>query len=388
MKETENKIVVALYSHIEFYPPSINAVQSLSKSFDKIVVVCNNVLKNEFPYHSNIEILSLGSFMPIRQFERKPLFKKIVTFFQYVLLLKKQLKGAKIFIAYDGIPLLAFRIACLLAPFTKKPILWYHNHDVYEPGLNKKYSIGWFAEKNESSIFSQLDIFSLPSNDRKVFFPMDNLKGKYFYLPNYPSKELYKQFQQKNRTITDSFSILFQGSIGEGHGIEIIIEILQKLNESIKCSLVLKGFISETYKSTLTELANKNNSLQYIIFKGVTPYLEVPLLTASCHIGIAIHSKTDRMNKTLGTASNKIYEYAACGLPVLYFDNEHYNKHLAMYDWAFGVDLSQESIQRAINKIVADYTNLSSQAMNEFNNGLYFESNFQKAVDYSKQIQN
>jgi hypothetical protein len=113
--------------------------------------------------------------------------------------------------------------------------------------------------------------------------------------------------------------------------------------------------------------------LDKISFYGVTPYSEVPKLSSLCHIGIGIHAKNDIMNVTLGTASNKLYEYAAVGLPILYYNKEYFTKYLSKYKWAIATELTPEAILASIEKIVSTYEAMSEAAYSDFISELNYE---------------
>jgi glycosyltransferase involved in cell wall biosynthesis len=103
-------------------------------------------------------------------------------------------------------------------------------------------------------------------------------------------------------------------------------------------------------------------------------------VTKECQIGIAIFMGKDEVSKTLGSASNKIYEYAACGLPVIAYDNEQFRKHIGKYSWVTFTDGSIPSLKKAIEHIINNYNSLSIAAKNDFENIFYFENAFTKAI--------
>ena len=98
------------------------------------------------------------------------------------------------------------------------------------------------------------------------------------------------------------------------------------------------------------------------------------------------------MNKTLGTASNKIYEYAALGLPVILYDNDHFREILGKFEWAFFTDTSTASLKTCLENIIADYPRLSRQASEDFSKQLSFEHYFvslnKRLDDGGKVLQN
>ena len=371
---------MAVYSHPEYYPPTLNAITNLSKLGFDVTIICNNVYQSEWKYPDGTTLLPLGKYMDIRSFEKISIVSKVYRWLVFTNQLRKKLKQVTLFIAYDPIPLLSFYVARLFI-WKPLPLIWYHNHDVIEPALVKKFSISWFAARLEERSFSFIDIFSLPSLERKPFFPIDKLKGDFFFLPNYPRLSFYSQFRNIPKE-KKCIKILYQGSIGDGHGIEEIIDVLSLNDDKVPFELVLKGFIRPEYKVFLRNLADSKGVSDRLKFVGITPYQEVPLTTAQCHIGIAIFTGQDTMNKTLGTASNKAFEYIACGLPIIYFDSEHYREHLGKYEWAIPTDLSPESLKNAIHHIATNFDELSQKAIESFENELNFEKYFSSIASF------
>ena len=191
--------------------------------------------------------------------------------------------------------------------------IWYHNHDVYDIKYLKKFSLSWFALKIQKRIFKRIKLFTLPSIERKKYFNLNYFNGLYFTIPNYPSSNNIMKNELKLSTKGD-IKIIFQGSIGTGHGFEEIIKILNNKINGKSLKLILKGFVTKEYKNHLLNIAKKHSTQNKVVFSGITNYSKVKDITLKSDIGIAIFTKNDIMNSTLGTASNKIYEYVACGL--------------------------------------------------------------------------
>ncbi len=83
---------------------------------------------------------------------------------------------------------------------------------------------------------------------------------------------------------------------------------------------------------------------------------------------------------TAAQASNKIYEYAASGLPVIYFQNEHYSRYLGTFKWAFPTNLTEQSLSEVIMEIQSDYGKVSEHALDDFQNKLYFGIGFRPVL--------
>lgn len=374
-----NNLVVGIYFHPEAYPPTLNAIGELSDCFDNIVIVHRNHMHGTWKYPLNVTAVPSGKLISSTGQEKSSLLKKIIFFFQFTLSLLLACKKRKpvVVLVYDSLSLFAYH---LIRPFLGSHKIWYHNHDVTDNYV-RKFSITWFASRNELGAFKYLDIFSLPTDERLRYFPMADFKGKYFYIPNYPAIRFYAPFYQVKRP-GQAIRILFQGSIGPFHGIEQIIPLLKETVEGYRLELVLKGPCKDEFKELYKNMAAEHQVTDKLFFYDVTPYREVPVVSASCHIGIGILAKQDIMNITLGTASNKLYEYAAMGLPMIYYNRENFTRYLNGYAWAFAVELDSKEIRGKIGLIIKYYEKLSSAAHADFLKDLNFEKGFINVKSY------
>jgi glycosyltransferase involved in cell wall biosynthesis len=379
----ERNLVAAIYYHPEAYPPTLNAIAVLSRQFNSISLVHRPHLKGNWQYPANVTAIASGSYITSREQEMAGLKQKVLFFYRFVsdLLKECRKKRPAVILLYDTLALYAYKLIRPLLRF--KHILWYHNHDVAELATTRKYSISWLAIKGEQKLFNKIDLFTLPAAERLQYFPMDTFRGRYFIIPNYPAVAFYSKFYQP-RKLEDEVRILFQGRIGDGHGFETIIPLLANQVANKKWKLILKGHCDEAYKQQLIEIATTHQVADKITFVGFTPYEDVPKLAATCHIGIGIFANREIMHLSLGTASNKLYEYAAVGLPVIYLAEEHFSRYLHKYQWAFPVTFTPASIVNALEKIVDNYTFYSSCAYHDFQRELNFEHSFEPVSDYLK----
>lgn len=372
-----NLLTIAIYGHPEAYPPTLNAIRELAKLFDSVHIVYRPVFEDQWEYPENVHMIPSGDRMTVGQQEGSSLPKKILYFIRFTQKLRRELRRNKPawLLLYDGMPTLSYY---LIRPFLRhKPKVWYHNHDVYETDKLRKHSLAWFAHSVEKKFLGYTDIFSLPAVERKAFFDLSDFKGHFAFLPNFPSLHYLDHVSAPSKN-EDELRLIFQGSIGTGHGIEQILDLMPLTVNGRKLKLVLKGFIKPDYEKELKEKIASQGIENDVIFIGLTPYQEIANITAGCDIGIAIFTKNDKMNMTLGTASNKIYEYAACGLPILYFDVPHFEEHLGKFDWAYRTDLSPESLRSCLNQIASNLGSLSASAKQSYLDQLHYELYFDK----------
>ena len=374
------KIVSAIYSHPDYYPPTLNAVNFLAKHVTEIKIISRNVKEDEISFPSNVSLEKSGHFKTIRDTEAANYFWKIKSFIGFLLLLYQSIikYHPEWVLLYDPIPLFAFKI---LRPFIKKkPKLWYHNHDVMELTRLKKYSISWFAYRAEQKSFYNIDLFTYPSEQRKVYFPLKKLKGISSFLPNYPPKNSHRVSVKK--TPKNSLKLIYQGHVGEGHGLLEVIIFLKNINIQLEVSLTIIGQIDETFKQKAVAMIKQLRLDDKVHILPPVPYPKLKEITERHDVGLAIHLPVNLAFNTAATSSNKIYEYISGGLPVILVDNSAYKETLQNREWSFFTDLSEESLEKNLIRISENYKRISEEAINDFKNELNFEHFFQPILPH------
>jgi hypothetical protein len=377
----EGKALILIYSHPEYYPPTLSSIDELSKIFNTLDVVFRPFLEDNWSYATNVNLKPSGRRVGRRETMIKNTFTKTFYHAQFILNVFKLIlfKKYDIVLVYDCLPMLSLY---LVRPFLNKNTkLWYHNHDVASFNNLKRYSIGWLAFHAQNKLMKRLSIFSLPAKERLRYFTISE-KTEVFIIPNYPAKNRYTNIERsikKEKTI----HLVYQGTISEGHGLEEVTEAINASSQLENYRLNLIGHVSEEFKTKIERL----NPKRFINYWGYISYKNLPKITAQNHIGIAVLIPKCLNFKTASLASNKIYEYVACGLPILYYADKHYTDYLAQYEWAFATDLSQKSVEVCILQIMNNYEDLAAKARADFANNLNFEKVFEPVINYLVKLQ-
>lgn len=364
---------MATYIDPDFYPPTINAILNLAESFDEVIVLSRNNAAEDFPYPANVFLKKIGIKCTVREMEKQSVWQKVHYFllfcFHFLRLCKS--RSTQLVVLYEYQALYAFYLS---RNFGGKHKVWYHNHDMPDSNM-PKFSISGYAAKNELEAMKHVDYFSLPSKERMIYYPVLKKDLPVFILPNYPSKKVYNNLPQQEHDGKE-IQIIYQGFIGPGRSLEQLMDVLKLKIGNQSLHLILKGSVTEEYKTSLDKLAVEKEVTDKITWLPVGPYSELPAITAFADIGIGINSNTDNVSLALGTASNKIYEYAACGIPVLLYDSPQFREYLGKYDWAFFTDGSASSLERTILSIIPGLENYKKSARRDFENELNFEAFF------------
>ncbi|HQQ96799.1 MAG TPA: glycosyltransferase [Cyclobacteriaceae bacterium] len=310
---------------------------------------------------------------------------KLWSFLRFVALLARQIviHRPSWILVYDPMALLAYRLVAWINLYGSK--LWYHNHDVFEPSMVRKFSIQSLAGHAEQGMFAKIDLFTLPADERKKNFPMHQLAGIYHLVPNYPARRFYDQFY-KPRQLGTRVRLIFQGAISEGHGFEEIIDLLHCKVSGRSLHLTLIGFVNEKYKDQLLARAEQAGVADRLDIQPYVSYVDLPGITKNHDIGLGIYAKSNDFHLSLGKASNKMYEYAAVGLPILVFDNSHFRGHLGSHRWVFFTDLSKTSLLKQMEELTQNYEQRSLDAHQDFIKALNFEAAFDPIRKHLEQL--
>jgi hypothetical protein len=372
-----NRIVVAIYTHPELYPPVLNTIDELAESFQKVIVISRNLVPAKWKYPERTQILTSGKYISVRDSEQKSMGWKFGSYLLFTKELHKILRKERPewIMCNDPISLMSFRMIRGLIGIPAK--LWYHSHDVAEPDKMRTYSVGYFAVKSERTYFNRIDLFTLPAESRLRYFPMDRLKGNWIIVPNFPSKKRNTGNHPVDWHSGIDLKLIYQGRISNEHGLEEILEFMRSTPD-IKLTIIGPGN-ADYIRSLKDKISTLLLADRVEIVKPVS-YSELMEITQKHHIGLAVNKPLNILYSTAAQASNKIYEYAALGLPILYFKNEHYMEYLGKFNWAFPTDLSAQNLSSIIQEIRVKYQMLSNNAIADFLNELNFNTAFKPVI--------
>ena len=267
----------------------------------------------------------------------------------------------------DPISLFSLRLIRPFLGYTLK--LWYHSHDVTELKSMRTYSVGYFAVQSEHTYFDRIDLFTLPSEARLKFYPIEMLKGKWIVVPNYPSLQRMSQDRSVELKSDGRLKLLYQGRISDEHGLEEMVDFI-KSDAALLLTIIGPG--NDVYIRNLKNRVAELGITQRVAILDPVPYGELQKITITHQVGLAINKPVNTLYSTAVMASNKIYEYAAAGLPILFYKDKHYVDVLSKYPWAFPTGLSLADLSLIIREIKVNFDDLSRKAKEDFHNKLNF----------------
>lgn len=381
-------IGMLIYANPDYFPPTINAAHLLSEYFD-VILIARNQDPPHWKYPSNVKVHRLGPYTSERKGEQASAVSKLWEYINFVAQARRLLKDVSLIYAYNAN---GYTSAYLCRLFEPQPIpLIYHNHDLNNQLIPLSSLSGWI-QRGEQKWVHKANIVVFPSQARaSLFKKITNFNGQLMIVPNFPRKIFFKEHQDLKNLILERFKkpqILLQGAISIQNSLLELIDSLTLLDNYIELKLI--GPINEEEQDLMRDFAVQKNVADHVKYFKPVPYNELPSHTWMASIGVCLYKKIDINHQTMGTASNKIYEYAACGLPVIVSDQPNYREHLAGEIWVrFADPDNPKSIASAVQDILSDfgkYETMCLAARRAFEEKYNYESAFYPLLSNIKEL--
>jgi glycosyltransferase involved in cell wall biosynthesis len=385
---------ILVYSNPDYYPPTVNAVHLLSKHFD-VVLIGRNQAESDRIYPTNVTIHRLGKYSSVRQRETARATAKFQEYISFIQQTRKLLKQASLIYAYDGYAFVAAMLCCLT--LAKKIPIIYHSHEISDK-IPAMTSLGGWISRAERKWIHQADVVVFPDQDRADFFQ----KATQFpqlpvIVPNFPLKSIFT-FQEDWALLIQqrwhSATLFYRGSISDVSAMREIISSVSLVEKKTKQDLSVQyvGFLQDKERQTLEHWVGHIGADSYFSYLGTLPYDDLQSYTLSATIGFALYKSTSFDRVACASACNKIYEYAACGLPTIVSDFSTYRDYLADEPWVrFANPEDPQSIAIAVENILSDpeqYRTMCLAARQSFEEKFNFEAAFAPLMSMLKTYTN
>jgi glycosyltransferase involved in cell wall biosynthesis len=373
-KET---VAVAIYSHPGYYPPMLNAIDALAAHFRRVIVFSRNLGTGNWQYPANVKVHESGEHLEMKAAEKASFSWKIASFFRYCNDFYRMLQRDRPQWVLVNDPISLWALNRLTPYLGYRPKKWYHSHDITEMQGIRKYSVGYFAARSERRSFRELDLFTLPAADRLTFYPISGARAAHRVIPNYPRLSRMSLAPAPVWIKGEPLKIIYQGRVSDEHGLDELLACVAG-DPGLAVTIIGPGdagFISNLKKTVLEQrLSGRVKILDPV------PYAELQAITAAHHVGWAVNEPVNLLYQTAGVASNKIYEYAASGLPIIYFRDQQYEKYLSRFSWAFSTDLGTKDIAEVLQRIKLDQPLQAVAARTAFTESLNYEIAFRDVL--------
>lgn len=384
----KKKIGVVLYSNPDYYPPTINAIHLLSEKYDVILVGRNQEPPN-WKYPSNVEVHRLGHYSSVREREKASIYSKLLEYINFLRKNRNKLKKVSLIYVYDPFSFVAI---CLCEKLNSKKIpIVYHHHETSEIIFSLTTLSGWI-QRLERQWICRANIIVFPELERSNLFKT-LIDAEIFteIVPNFPLKS-YFNFDRDWETLIkqrwENIILFYRGTISNTTSMKEIVASLSLISHKIRVNFV--GFLSEHNAAELTNCISQNGQDSIFTYLGVLPYEELQPHTLNSSLGFALYKNISFDRVACATACNKIYEYAACGLPIIVSKFPTYQNYLGEESWVrFADPEDPKSIALAIEDILSDfdiYRKMCLSARKAFEEKFNYETVFEPIMDRIKEL--
>lgn len=385
---SKQTIGMLVYSNPDYYPPTVNAVHLLSEHFD-VILIGRNQDPPDVEYPSNVTVHRLGRYTSVRERGQASARAKFLEYINFVVQARHLLKDVSLIYAYDAYAYTAAYL-CRLAPLQPIPLI-YQSHEIGDQ-LSPLSSLAGWVQRAERAWIHQAKVIIFPDKDRAAFFQKaTNLKEQPVIIPNFPLKSFFclpKDWASVLQKRWESITLFYRGTISDTSAMREIVTSASLLKKNVCIKFV--GFLNETDAQELESWVNHLNMSPHFSYLGTLPYNDLTNKTLMATVGFAMYKNTSFDRVACVTASNKIYEYAACGVPVIVSDFPNYREYLSGEPWVhFANPDDPQSIVSAIQDILSDfesYRKMCLAARAAFEQKFNYEYAFSPIVSHIKNI--
>lgn len=254
--------------------------------------------------------------------------------------------------------------------------LIYDSHEVFldNIGLSKSKPHKLYYSYFEKKIIKKCDLMISVSNAAALYFAKTyNIEKPLVVTNSVPEDRICGKSTHK-----DKFEVLNHGMFYEGRGYEIMAKAAKLLKDKTDICFAIRGF--GKLEESIRKYVNDNKLDNFILYPPVTVQ-ELVSEASSSSVGVAV-TEPINLNFKL-SVSNKLFEYAAAGLPVIMSDIP---EHRYLNDkYHFGIILKSntpEEICRAVEKLYADkeFYNKCAENAIRLAREINWENEFEKLV--------
>ena len=264
-------------------------------------------------------------------------------------------RSASLYVGHDMHGLLPAR---LLASWYRRPLV-YHCHDFAES--ERSLPLGSRVVRTFERHFAHTaDLVIVPDAERgREISKQLRLRKPPLVVANAPLSRSHSSGEALSQALAVQGRrfgrvVWRQGRIGPGHAIEATVRSI-RFWASREWGFVVMGLCDEGYRNFLGRLAAELGVTGQFAIMPPVPYDRVAEFTTGAHVGHALYEPIHINHRYYTTASNKIMEYMAAGLPLLVSDRAGLRSFIQEYQCGLTADEgSPQSIADAVNALLGD----------------------------------
>lgn len=377
------KLQAFFYGNPDQYPPIINSARLLAQAGFALDILCRwDDAQCDVRYPDAVRIHRIKT-------ETGSAWREYLSFVGKVL--RRGDSGVSAFIGHD---MHGFLPARLLGRHHHRPVI-YHCHDFSEK--DRKIPLGSeLVRLFERRFASGVNLVVVPDAERGAVIEEElGLKHSPLVVANAPMRRAAKRTGALHAALMrhgKTFSrVLFrQGRIGPGHAIESTLQSILDWDNP-EWGFVLMGPGEQAYVQTLWTTAKSLGVERQFVVLPPVGYDEVAQFTGGADCGHGLYQPVTLNHRFYTTASNKIMEYMAEGLPLLVSDTPSLKALVNRHEC--GLTANEESLKNiaaAVNTLLGDPEKarmMGAAGRRAFEKEFCYERQFAPVIEALKNLQ-
>ncbi len=370
------RLLVAFYANPDNYPPTYNAISLLRAHFS-VRVVCRRTERESRDYPADVRLSRVGPAQSAAQAAAQSHVAKVADYARFVRALRRAIREdrPRVVYAYDPHALVAVALAGGGAPVV------YQRHEVDELDRLGHRTFGDWIVRASLPLSRRAAIVVFPEKRRAEYYArfVPGLREP-MIVPNFP---LLASFPAPDLDALagprfERRQVFYRGSIGAANGLREAVRAFARV--ATPATLRLCGSGPPDLLRELDDLARQLGARDRVDFAGFVPFDQLNREALAGSVGLLLYRAVDTNWANSASAVNKIYEYAACGLPALAPDRVSYREFLGREAWVELVDVDDPAaIAAGIERVLSDrarYAERCRAARRAFEERFNYETSF------------
>jgi glycosyltransferase involved in cell wall biosynthesis len=378
------RLLITIYANPDHYPPTVYAVRILSKYF-AIHILSRDMGEPIYKWPSDVTIERMGEHATAREKEAANAAAKLIEYARFVQrtrALIKQLHPLIVY-SYDAHAFVASMVG--RAGRRAMPLI-FHAHELPETENPSLTSLeGWVVRAALMGTKSA-DAVMFPEKNRARHWLMAAGDSRApMIVPNCPDQSYFPPPADWSEMIAGRYrarEVVYVGSVGAENGHLEALRAIAMTEGGIRMRVI--GSYLPEFGATFNALARELGVSERVSLDGWLTLDELRTRASRASVGLSLYKPVTTGLEYVASASNKLFEYAAMGLPAIVPERENYREFLGDAGWVTYADADQpESIARAITSIFADrerYVAMSRAARRAFEDQYNYEQVFAPAL--------
>lgn len=354
-------LLVVFYANPDRYPPTYNAVRLLREHF-RVRVICRaNADPPSVTWPDDVRVDRVGPAVPDHEKYTVSSAAKLREYLGFVWAVRRALAADRPQVAYAYEPhaLTALGLAGCRARTV------YHRHEIEDLGpIDRRSLQGWILALSWR-FGRRADLLVFPEQHRADMYqrfvgdPRSPL-----IVPNFPLLSAFAAPTDWPAILEARWRekvLLYRGAIGAYNGILQMVRALPDVDAAI--TLRLCGGAEPEFARALRALATELCVAGRVRHDGFVPYDRLNRETVGAAVGLVLYQRVQANLEFNATATNKLYEYAACGVPVVVPDRPSFRAFLSGESWVEYADAAEPaSVASAVGRLFADRAQYEERA--------------------------